>query len=400
MINLNSKNIRPGDTFICLPNGEKYIDEARKNGAAEVLCFTRAQLGIWADNQMERPSEKLKVIGVTGTNGKTTVTHLLGQALTLLGENPKVQGTLSGNLTTPESLDTHQAMADHLKEGGTHFIMEVSSHAIAQDRLSGIRFWTKALTNVTQDHLDYHLTLENYHRTKTEWLTKQDDFHINSNKQPIRPEQFLNISLPFPSPLKGQFNIENMQTTVAILRSLGYSDPQIAESLKNAKAPPGRFETLHLGQSFSVIIDYAHTPDGLEKVAKEAALLAKENNGKLRIIFGCGGDRDKTKRPLMAKVAEAHSHDIIVTSDNPRSENPNQIMTDILAGFSNSSTQIITEPDRKKAIILAINAAQKNDVILIAGKGHETYQIIGTTKHHFDDSEEAKAAISERLKLS
>ena len=268
MVALNSKKIQPGDTFICLPGGEAYIADARARGAIAVLPMTRAQLGPWSSRFYDDPSRHLVVVGVTGTNGKTTVTHLVGQALAAAGFLPRVQGTLSGALTTPESLETHQAMAVHLSKGGTHFIMEVSSHAIDQDRIGGIQFSVKALTNITQDHLDYHHTFEAYRDTKLGWLNRQDDFLAGCSPVTILPDAYHQVQLNFENPLVGQFNHENMQLAVSILRALGLSEDQIAAGLSAATAPPGRFETVKAGQPFWVIVDYAHTPDGLEKDRK------------------------------------------------------------------------------------------------------------------------------------
>lgn len=385
MIRINSKEIQPGDTFICLPNAEAYIPEAQAKGAVKIQHMTRAELGLFADQHYHHPSQQLKVIGITGTNGKTTVSQLAHQALTTLGFKSHVQGTLSGALTTPESLHTHHAIKKHLDHGGTHFIMEVSSHAIAQDRIAGIQFEIQCLTNITQDHLDYHLTFENYQETKLNWMKSAKNIAIF-------PEEFLEITLPFTSPLLGKFNHENMQTAVAILRHLGLNDTQIGQGLSTAKAPPGRFETISLGQPFLVIVDYAHTPDGLEKILSEGQHLATKRNGKLWVVFGCGGNRDRGKRPKMAAIATTYADHTIITQDNPRHEDPEQIITDILAGIPETHPPTILL-DRKKAIEWAIHGAKPNDVIVIAGKGHETIQIIGDKTLPFDDREVARQSI-------
>ncbi len=386
---INSKDVQPGDIFICLPGGESYIPEATANGASQVLRMTRTELGIWADDYFGNPSLHLVVIGITGTNGKTTVTNLVNDALNQSGFNAMVQGTLTGALTTPESLTSHHAMAKHLQHGGTHFVMEVSSHAIDQDRISGIRFHVKLLTNITQDHLDYHKTLASYTATKRNWLAKS----TAKNMVSITPEDFQKESIDFNNPLIGEFNKRNMQATIAILHALQLPEATIHTALASSKAPPGRFETINANQPFTVIIDYAHTPDGLENVLAEAHLIAKAQNGSLSVLFGCGGDRDRTKRPQMAKIAATYATTIILTNDNPRTEDTTQIFDEICNGFPDQTRYLILN-DRKAAIQHIIQQAQPNDVILIAGKGHETYQIIGTEKLPFNDGDEALEAIA------
>ncbi len=383
---LHTQQIKAGDGFICLPGGEPYIEEALSKNVSEVLKLSRTQLAIFANNLFKNPSHQLTVIGVTGTNGKTTVTSLVHQALIQNGYKSAIQGTLTSSLTTPESFHTLQNMARHLKEGGTHYVMEVSSHAIDQGRIFGIDFDVRLLTNITQDHLDYHKTFEAYKATKLRFL----DSHVPNS---IYPHQFEEIPLYFQTPLLGTFNLKNMQAAIAILRQCGLCDPDIATALSQAKAPPGRFESIQCGQLFSVIVDYAHTPDGLENCLREARKLAKSH--RLLLMFGCGGNRDVTKRPLMAKMAEKYADRILVTSDNPRHEDPDQIIKDILAGFSQKAHVTVCS-QRQKAIYQIIDLASPNDVVILAGKGHETTQTIGDTTYPFDDRYEAKAALAMR----
>lgn len=384
MYQLDSRKIQPQDTFICLPGGESYIDDALKRGAKEVLTMTRKQLAGFADALYGWPSRKLKVVGVTGTNGKTTVTQWVTEALKSAGYHPYVLGTLNAPLTTPESLDVQRLMAEHLENGGTHFVMEVSSHAIAQLRIAHIQFAVKLLTNITQDHLDYHGTFEAYKQTKLGFM--------QVGAASIYPEDFEKIEIPFPMPVSGAFNVKNMQATIAILDKLSIDSTGYLPCLAQIKAPSGRFESVESGQSFKVFVDYAHTPDGLENVLKEARRLSQESNGRLITLFGCGGDRDRSKRPIMAEIASRLSDQVIVTSDNPRTESPSQIFEDILRGMSPESSYQLIE-DRRAAIEAGMAMGMSGDVIVIAGKGHETYQLIQGKTLHFDDREEARKAL-------
>lgn len=383
MYQLDSRKIQPQDTFICLPGGEFYIQDALNRGAKEVLKFSRKELAHWACEHYGFPSEKLQVIGVTGTNGKTTVTQWVTQALVAAGYNPYVLGTLNAALTTPESLDIQRLMAQHVAQGGTHFVMEVSSHAIAQSRIEGIHFAVKLLTNITQDHLDYHKTFEAYKQTKLSFM---------SEGTAIFPEKYEALKIPFSMPVLGAFNLKNMQATLAILGQLNIDPETYLPCLSQIKAPSGRFEAVDVGQPFHVIVDYAHTPDGLQNVLQEAQRLARESQGRVITVFGCGGDRDRGKRPLMANIAATFSESVILTSDNPRTESPTQIFQDIEKGFPARYPYTLIE-DRHQAIEKALAMAKKGDVVMIAGKGHETYQLIQGQTFHFDDKEEAQKGL-------
>ncbi len=391
MYQYDSRQIKPSDIYICLPGGEAYIPEALEKGASSYIAADRKKMADLANTYYDNPSKKLCVIGITGTNGKTTVAHLVGQALKKAGFNSYVQGTLTGKLTTPESLDTIRAMSEHLKNKGTHFIMEVSSHAIAQDRIAGITFHAKLLTNITQDHLDYHKTFEAYAETKLSFM---------NDKKPNRflPEITEITPLPFPSPLPGVFNYKNMQAAVQILASCGLNETQIQDALSNATSPPGRFETIDEGQQFKVIVDYAHTPDGLQNVLQEAQVLAEKTHGKVRVLFGCGGERDKTKRPKMGSIAHQYADHLVITQDNPRSEDPTKIIEEILEGIPQTEKPYEIILDRKQAIQHIINLAQNSDIVMIVGKGHETHQIINGKTLPFDDREEARIALKLKRK--
>ena len=386
-ISYDSRTIEPGDIFICLPKGEAFIEEATARGASEVLELTRADMATYAADYYGRPSETLTVVGVTGTNGKTTVTYLVNMLLEKLGQTVAVSGTLSTALTTPESLDLQRMMAEHLAKGGTHFVMEVSSHGIDQNRVAEIDFDVTCLTNISQDHLDYHPSFEDYKACKLRFMQS------NGSRAQIYPEDFETVDLPDQLPLLGSFNRQNLQAAVAIVTALGYSDADILPLLPNLSAPPGRFEPVDCGQAFKVIVDYAHTPDALENVLNTARELVPEG-AKLCCVFGCGGDRDRSKRPLMGEIAARLSDLIIVTSDNPRTEDPKQIIEDILAGVSGTTASTVI-PDRQSAVETAIDRARTGDVIVIAGKGHETYQLLPTGRIDFDDREIARHYLTE-----
>ncbi|RAP26767.1 hypothetical protein DID78_06555 [Candidatus Marinamargulisbacteria bacterium SCGC AG-343-D04] len=385
MYSHDSRTLRKGDTFLCLPGGEAFCDEALKRGAANIITCSRQEMADIANRAYDFPSKKLNVIGVTGTNGKTSVCSFVGQALQVLGRKPLVQGTLNSPLTTPESLDTLTTIHAHVQEGGTDFIMEVSSHGIDQGRIEGIDFTIKCLTNISQDHLDYHPSFEHYRDTKERFM---NDYPGTS----LRPSGYLSYDDMLNKNLKGSFNQHNLKAALAILIESGFSLDESVRALQEVKAPPGRFEAISSTAPFEVVVDYAHTPDALENTLKEAKEMALKQNAQLITCFGCGGDRDKSKRPLMAKAAAKYSDVIIVTQDNPRTENPTHIVNDIIEGFCHEDDYSIQE-DRKKAIELALQSAQKHDVVVIAGKGHEAYQMIGKESLPFDDKEIALASL-------
>lgn len=387
MYQYDSRKIQPGDVFICLPGGERFIQDALKRGAAYVTELSRKEMAVLASEIYNHPSKQLSVIGITGTNGKTTVSFLVSQALQYLNQKPFLSGTLTMDLTTPESLDTQRLMSEHLQAGGTHYVMEVSSHAIHQDRIFGIEFDVKLLTNITQDHLDYHGDFESYKQVKLGFMS-------NAPGISLFPKDFLEETISFKHLLIGEFNNENMKAAIAILKQLKFNDTQIAEALAKAVAPPGRFESVQAGQPFYVIVDYAHTPDGLERLLQAGRKLMMASQGKVRTVFGCGGQRDRDKRPQMAKIAEKYSDMVVLTQDNPRQESEAQIIEDIAKGFVKKS-EVIVENDRKKAIELALKAALPGDIVLIAGKGHETQQILASGPQYFDDRQVAKDILKE-----
>jgi len=385
----DSRLIKPGDIYLCLPGGEKYINQAIEHGAAGYVVLNRTQMADLASLYYGEPSKKLTVIGVTGTNGKSTSVNLIGSFLSAAGFKPYVLGTLNSELTTPESIEIQRLMAEHLASGGTHFVMEVSSHAIAQDRIGKINFDIKLVTNITQDHLDYHKTLDNYKNTKMAFMKA-------GTAKTIYPENYEKEWIPVASPLKGKFNEKNVKGAIAVAKLCQVSDDVIVKAIPNLRAPAGRFQNIEEGQPFLVIVDYAHTPDSLENVLKEARSIADARKGRVLTVFGCGGDRDRDKRPKMGRVAQQYSDFFIITEDNPRTEKTTQITADILEGIKTEKQNFKVLDSRRDAIQSIIAEAGPPDIVMIAGKGHETYQILNTGTIDFDDCEESKIALKKR----
>lgn len=377
------------------------------------------------------PSRSLKVVGVTGTDGKTSVCHMLGQALNEHRANCGVIGTLgwgvSGELTgtgltTPDAVKLQMALSQFYKERASYAAMEVSSHALSQNRTAGIIFDVVVLTNLGRDHLDYHGDMKNYRAAKEalffqpglraavintddefgrslvgrltdlEVTTYGSDFREGSHVQYVDLLQsssglqftlkFDGVELPVKSTLIGKFNVQNLAATFAVLVALGVSPNLAAQSLSGLKAVPGRMEAIRLANGAMAIVDYAHNPHALESVLRS---VSEHTEGQLLLVFGCGGDRDKGKRSLMAGVAERYADVCIVTDDNPRSEDGDEIVEQILAGFQDPGSATI-ERDRAAAIEMAIGAAKTGDLVIVAGKGHEDYQLVGDRRLPFSDS--------------
>ena len=347
-----------------------------------------------ATHMHPHPSQDLYVIGITGTNGKTTTAYLIGEVLKAAGHKPFVLGTLnSGNrdLSTPEGPDITKFMRTHLNKGGTHFIMEVTSEGIDQDRIDGIDFDVKILTNITQDHLDYHKTFENYESTKLGFMS-------TGFAHKIYPKEFHDTPILFVPKLLGDFNFLNIQAATCALRHMGIKEAFIHESLSSCLPPQGCMECVDEGQPYLVLVDYAHTPDGLENVLRTAKDLAQTRSGRLLVLFGCGGDRDRGKRPLMGRIVSKVADLLVITDDNPRGERSQAILNEINSGVDmlGLGTCVLIQ-SRRTAIEYVINNARPEDVVILAGKGHETSQIIGTETFHFDDREEAANAITLHL---
>ncbi|MFA5929198.1 MAG: UDP-N-acetylmuramoyl-L-alanyl-D-glutamate--2,6-diaminopimelate ligase [Candidatus Margulisiibacteriota bacterium] len=357
----------------------------------------------------------MKFIGVTGTNGKTTTTWLVRSILQEAGYRCAAIGTLSGKLTTPSPWHLKRTIRRYRHMAYDWIVMEVSSHGIHQNRIKGIKYDVKALTNITQDHLDYHKTMEEYRKVKLDWFFKGDcvrvtlwpeiDRHIEERHRGTEAQRHKGNG----DYLKESFYEQNRDLAAEICRRIGISEDIINRGLKNAPQVPGRFEYIHAGQPFDVVVDFAHTPDGLEKILKEARLTIKNKQGaRLIALFGCGGDRDRTKRPKMGKLAYDLADVVVVTSDNPRSEEPGAIVEEIMTGIpmqgrppvAAQGKQVIREVDRPKAVKMALEMAKPGDCVVLAGKGHETYQIFKDKTIHYSDKEEVlknlKTVVSSR----
>ncbi|MGL4989196.1 MAG: UDP-N-acetylmuramoyl-L-alanyl-D-glutamate--2,6-diaminopimelate ligase [Cetobacterium sp.] len=436
-IEYDSRKIKQGDIFVALKgsivDGHKYINTALEKGASAIIVSEnvetigdasyflvqnlREKLGKIASNFYNHPEKKLKIIGVTGTNGKTTTTYLIEQ---ILGEEKVARiGTVEYKIgdeiieapnTTPESLDIIKMSKKAVDKGLEYLVMEVSSHGLTSGRVDMLDFDIAVFTNLTPEHLDYHKDMEDYFRAKKILFQKLknksngiiniddsygkrifEEFSGKSYSLEISADLDLEDIKKLKPTLLGKFNMYNVLGAIGVARLLNIDEDLIKERVQKIKSAPGRFETVCAGQDFKVIVDYAHTGDALENILQGVVELGE--SGKIITVFGCGGDRDKIKRPIMAKIAEKYSDIVIVTSDNPRTENSDDIISDIVKGFENKN--YIVEIDRKEAIKKAVLKAEKNDIILIAGKGHETYQILGTTKIHFDDREIAIEAIKD-----
>ena len=461
----DSRRVEPGSCFVAVPgfkqDGRRFIPDAIRRGAsivvtegepvadlpvAQVLVpSVRVSLARLAGAFYGHPSRQLSVVGITGTNGKTTTSYLVEALLRARGLATGVIGTIGyvlgdetrpANQTTPEALDL-QAMLAHMRDRGVCGVaMEVSSHALALARAEGIAFDVAVFTNLTQDHLDFHGTLESYRLAKRrlfELLAESpkpartavinaDDpagtsmvdglglevltFGLSAGARirATRHESSLDgigmtVETPrgpmtLSSPLIGEHNVMNLLGAVGTGLALGLEPAVIARTLGDVGAVPGRFEQVRAGQPFLVVVDYAHTPDALERVLTTARKLTR---GRLAVVFGCGGDRDRTKRPIMGEIAARLCDQIWVTSDNPRSERPEAIIDEIVVGVRRVATaagRFATEPDRARAIRAVLGWARAGDTVVIAGKGHETYQIVGADVLPFDDREVARRILS------
>jgi len=345
-------------------------------------------------SQHSHPSKDLYVIGITGTNGKTSVSYLIGEVLKSAGYNAFVLGAInSGNkdLSTPEEHDISKIMKSHLDQGGTHFIMEVTSEGIEQARILGIEFNLKLLTNITQDHLDFQKTFEKHQNTKLNFM-REGPAHK------IHPDYFEQEPIGFSTKLLGHFNLLNIKAAACVLRHMNVDEENIQKTLSSCSPPRGRLEFIDKGQAFLVLVDDAHTPNGLLNVLQTLKTIANKRKGRLLVLFGCGGDRDNSKRPEMGKIAGDIADYLVITEDNPRQEASQVIIADIVNGINPDYKDYVVIQDRKRAIKHIISQSQNNDVVILAGKGHETYQILKSETIHFDDREEASYALTNRLK--
>jgi UDP-N-acetylmuramoyl-L-alanyl-D-glutamate--2,6-diaminopimelate ligase len=431
----DTREVRPGALFFCAPgetvDRHDLAGEAVERGAVALVVerplhldvpqlvveSARDAMPVAADEFFERPTEELLLAGVTGTNGKTTTAYLLHSIFDAAGMRPGLLGTIESRVggdsrpavrTTPESVDLQRTFRAMLDAGDRSAVMEATSHGSVLGRLDRVRFKALAFTNLTQDHLDFHGTMDEYYEAKRRLFTEHEPAPaaaINvGNEWGRRLAQELRELDRAPlltfgltedaevreapaSPLQGRFNQENTLAAVALARLVGVPEAAIEQGLAEAPSVPGRFESVHEGQPFSVIVDYAHTPDSLANVLRTARDLA---TGRLICVFGCGGDRDRGKRPEMGRIAAELADVPIVTSDNPRSEDPLAIIDAIIAGMSPEPE---VEPDRRAAIAKAVGLAREGDVVVIAGKGHEQGQEFADRKLPFDDREVAREAL-------
>jgi UDP-N-acetylmuramoyl-L-alanyl-D-glutamate--2,6-diaminopimelate ligase len=442
----DSRAVTDGALFCCvrgaLVDGHELAAGAVDDGAVALLCErtlpltvaqaivpeTRAAMGPVAAAFHGDPSHALDVVGVTGTNGKTTTTHLLQSVLEAAGRPAAVIGTLTGARTTPEATELQAQLAALRDDGIEAVAMEVSSHALAQHRVDGTWFRVGVFTNLSRDHLDFHHTVDDYFAAKASLFTPDrcasavvnidDPWGRRLAEQLTIPWQPFSFDLvedievgaeasrciweriELRVPLGGRFNLMNALAAAVTARTLGISPAVIAEGLANVGPVPGRFEPVDAGQPFHLYVDYAHTPDGLEQLLLAAREIAGPNRfsdkrGRVLVVFGCGGDRDRTKRAPMGEVASRLADQVVLTSDNPRSEDPSAIIDAVLEGISDRS-HLVVEPDRRAAIGAAISAAREGDVVVIAGKGHETTQITGDTVVPFDDRAVARELMKAR----
>ncbi len=463
-ISHDSRLVAPGNLFVAVKglktDGHFYIDRAVEAGARAVLVQTDATVPeritrvlvdntrvalAWAStNFYGHPSRKIRMIGVTGTNGKTTTTHLIASVYKAAGQKVGLIGSIANHIgdrildvrhTTPESTDLQRLLWEMMEEKAGVAVIEVSSHALSLERVTGCEFDVGVFTNLSQDHLDFHRDMEDYLGAKAKLfksigggvkkgpkyvVVNRDDPYadriITASAVPVvtyglyrnadvrakditireRGSSFTvehrHGSVRLNMKLTGLFNVYNTLAAFAVGLAGGQSPHLMAESLGAVTGIPGRFELVDCGQEFTVVVDYAHTPDGLENILKAAREVTP---GRLIAVFGCGGDRDRTKRPVMGRIAGRYSDLPIITSDNPRTEDPMQVIRDVEEGVREVAVpggyRVI--PDRREAIGEAIGEAVEGDLVLIAGKGHENYQIMGSDRLHFDDREEARTAI-------
>ncbi|MEH7349911.1 UDP-N-acetylmuramoyl-L-alanyl-D-glutamate--2,6-diaminopimelate ligase [Gottfriedia acidiceleris] len=461
-VEMDSRNVKPGYLFICIEgytvDGHKYVNQAIEKGAVAILAQkpiesnvpvayvkdTNRSMAVIGNAFYENPTHKLNLVGITGTNGKTTTSYIIEEIVKHNKKKTGVIGTIGMKIgeeifetknTTPDSLTLQSMFAKMVDANVDTAVMEVSSHALHLGRVHGCEYDIAVFTNLSQDHLDYHGTMEEYKKAKgllfsqlgNSFSTQKPKFAILNNDDPASDEymkftqanlityglskeadlfadeieltnagtrftlHFLNKQYVVEMNLIGTFNVYNVLAAIGAGIALNIEMETILDAVATIEGVPGRFQAVNAGQDFTVIVDYAHTPDSLENVLNTVKQFAKND---IFTVVGCGGDRDRTKRPLMGKIAADLSTKAIFTSDNPRTEDPTLILEDMKRGLEHNNITVIE--DRKKAITFAIQNAKKHDIIVIAGKGHETYQIVGTNVSHFDDVEEAKEAILQR----
>lgn len=447
-VSYDSRKTEKGDMFVAIrgfeADGHKFIPKAVENGAAVILCEekpscdipyvlvsdSRYGLAIVSRDFFGDPASEMTMIGITGTSGKTSSSYLIKHMLEskldakvgLIGTNGNMIGDefLHTEHTTPESYELHKLFRHMADSGCTHVVMEVSSHSLTLERVAGIHFDVALYTNLSQDHLDFHGTMEEYAAAKRKlfsmcslgcfnlddaWADFMRDgascrtmtFSTEKNEADLVAKdirltadgvRFASVSGDEISITKlgipGMFSVYNALGTMSVGLALGLSLADCSDAMSSAKGVKGRLEIVPTGRDFSVVIDYSHKPDALEKVLKT---LKPVTRGRLIALFGCGGDRDKLKRPIMGRIAADNADLVVVTSDNPRTEDPDEIIREIVAGMKDKRTPTKVICDRREAIAWAIDNAVPGDVLLLAGKGHEDYQVVGHEKHHMDERE-------------
>lgn len=464
----DSRAVKPGDLFVCMPSASRdthsFLPEVAKKGAVAAVVNSPSALPFLAESGLSEilveptgsrfnyvtglicrevlgdPSADMQVVGITGTNGKTTTAWIMRQAYEQIGERAAYLGTLgyhdgadlvAGANTTPFPVELWATLADARDKGVGMFVMEVSSHSLQERRVAGVGFDAAVFLNLSQDHLDFHGSMQNYAAAKkllfTEWpsATRKEFVAILNADDPVAQDWMRDLPCEvwtfggespaveasvselgvdsmsmtlqvggdmgsISVPLGGAFNVQNVTACASVMAALGESLDQIKEGLSGVRPAPGRFEPIASDTGVSVLVDYAHTPDALAQLLSAVRELSQ---GRVLTVFGCGGDRDRSKRPLMGAEASRQSDFVFVTSDNPRTEDPNAILNDIVVGMSG---EFCVLSDRREAITAAITAAQPGDVVVIAGKGHEDYQIIGRNKQWFDDRVVAAEALVKR----
>ena len=455
-ISYDSRNVSHGDLFVAVTgfqsDGHRFIPMAVEKGASVILCErkpegdvpyvlvenTRLAMALASANFFDHPARKMTCIGITGTNGKTSTTYLLKHVLEkTLGAMVGLIGTIQNLIgdtvieterTTPESFELQKLFFQMYQAGCTHVIMEVSSHALVLDRVGGITFDVGVFSNLTQDHLDFHKTMEEYRKAKAILFTRCKKGVFNGDdaatekiletatcermtfgqnpgsdllaKNPVLHADGVEFTACYEGKteeirlgIPGAFTVYNALGVLGTALSLGVSLSDAAAALKTAQGVKGRVEVVPTpGEDYTILIDYAHAPDGLDNVLRSVRGYCK---GRLISVFGCGGDRDATKRPIMGRIGAELSDIAIITSDNPRTEDPMSIIAQILAGIDHKENCLVEE-NRRKAIRLAMDIARKDDIIVLCGKGHETYQILGTEKTHLDEREEVAEYLLEK----
>lgn len=443
-ITQDSRDVRAGDAFCCVrgarTDGHDHAPDAVRAGATVLVCDreigpdelgvaagvvtqlivddVRSRLGVIADAVFGHPARSLRLFGVTGTNGKTSTVAILASILEAAGSHTLSIGTLTGERTTPEALDLHGRLRDALRSGVDTVVMEVSSHALVMGRVSGIVFEAAIFTNLSRDHLDFHGDMESYFRAKQMLFSPErcrlavvnlDDPYgrrlADEAKVPVtgfspaglggvlcdaNSVRFSHADRVFSVPIGGRFTLANALAAVTAAQSCGVDLDAIEAGCAQVAAPAGRFQVVPNDRGISVIVDYAHTPEGLDALLISAREVCR---GRVIVVVGCGGDRDQGKRAPMGEAAARGSDVVVVTSDNPRNENPMSIIDAVVDGVRAAGGDPIVEPDRALAIASAISAAKRGDMVVIAGKGHETTQEIAGIHHRFVDAEVAAAVL-------